>query len=165
MRLLVNLRDLEAESESFQGEVDVDALDLNLADELIRPDGGLQYDLVIDRHEQGLLLHGILRQSFVCECARCLQPFEWSIELSDWSGFASLEGDDALEVQNDLVDLTEVLREDVLLALPQHPHCGDQCPGLVESHSASQTSLGRESSEEVSPWEALDHLRLENEKD
>ena len=70
---------------------------------------------------------------------------------------------------NDLIDLTEILREDVLLALPQHPHCGPQCPGLADSayaKAAPRLSATDElSSGAESAWDALDHLNLDNDKD
>ena len=64
-----------------------------------------------------------------------------------------------------MVDLTTVLREDILLALPQHPVCGQACrslgskvPGIREPHDA-------EDFKDSSPWIALDHLNLEKDKD
>lgn len=118
MRFTIHLRDLEKESLRFDGEVEPDEVDWNLNDELIQAKGGLGYSLEIEKHEQNLLIQGQLSQSFVCECVRCLQSFTLPILLEAWSGFAALEGEDSLEVVNDLIDLTEILREDVVLALP-----------------------------------------------
>ena len=169
MRFTIHLRDLEKESLRFDGEVEPDEVDWNLSDELIQAKGGLGYSLEIEKHEQNLLIQGQLSQSFVCECVRCLQSFTLPILLDAWSGFAALEGEDSLEVVNDLIDLTEILREDVLLALPQHPHCGPQCPGLADSayvKVAPRLSATDElSSGAKSAWDALDHLNLDNDKD
>jgi uncharacterized protein len=89
------------------------------------------------------------------------------ILLEAWSGFAALEGEDSLEVVNDLIDLTEILREDVVLALPQHPHCGPQCPGLADSANAKaaprHSATDELSSGAKSAWDALDHLNLDND--
>ena len=169
MRFTIHRRDLEKESLRFDGEVEPDEVDWNLNDELIQVEGGLSYCLEIEKHEQNLLLQGQLSQSFVCECVRCLQSFTLPILLDGWSGFAALEGEDSLEVVNDLIDLTEILREDVLLALPQHPHCGPQCSGLADSayaKAAPRLSATDElSSGAKSAWDALDHLNLDNDKD
>jgi len=169
MRFTIHRRDLEKESLRFDGEVEPDEVDWNLNDELIQAKGGLSYCLEIEKHEQNLLLQGQLSQSFVCECVRCLQSFTLPILLDAWSGFAALEGEDSLEVVNDLIDLTEILREDVLLVLPQHPQCGPQCPGLAGpayAKAAPRLSATDElSSGAKSAWDALDHLKLDNDKD
>jgi len=169
MRLTIHLRDLEKESLHYDGELEPDEVDWNLNDELIQAKGGLGYSLEIEKHEQNLLIQGQLSQSFVCECVRCLQPFTLPILLDPWSGFAALEGEDSMEVDNDLIDLTQVLREDVLLALPQHPQCGPQCPGLADLANAKAapklSATDNFSSGAQSAWDALDHLNLDNDKD
>lgn len=72
-----------------------------------------------------------------CTCVRCLKPFERALQLRDWA-CELVPGDEETPVSHDCVDLTLRVREDMLLAIPQHPLCGPECRGL-SSGPASQT--------------------------
>jgi uncharacterized metal-binding protein YceD (DUF177 family) len=61
-------------------------------------------------------------------------------------------------VENDCVDLTPYLREDIFLALPQHPLCATDCQGLLgEFGRKTSTPSGKD---RTSPWGELDKLDL-----
>ena len=165
MPFTVNIQHLEQEGQAYQGSIPIDDLDLNSIDDLICPLSSLDYRLTVEKHETNLLVQGEISQTFSCECSRCLKNFELPVVISGWSGFVALEGEESLPVNNDMVDLTEVLREDILLVLPQHPVCGQACKGFgskavetVEPHDAEELK-------DPSPWIALDHLNLEKDKD
>ena len=85
--------------------------------------------------------------------------------LQDWSSFVALEGEESLPVNNDMVDLTAVLREDIMLVLPQHPVCDQGCKGLLPEVGIEPQLDGGEGNEISSPWNALDHFKLEKDKD
>ena len=64
------------------------------------------------------------------------------------------------------VDLTPLLREDILLALPAYPHCdwsGERvCPAQIqpaEKAGALGESDGRSESDSPSAWSTLDQLK------
>jgi uncharacterized protein len=165
MPFTVNIQHLEQEGKEYEGDIPVDELDLDSIDELIHPSGPLSYQLTVEKHETNLLLQGEIEQTFECECARCLKKFELPVIIPDWSGFVALEGEESLPVNNDMVDLTAVLREDILLVLPQHPVCERGCKGLG-SKQENDSQLGdADEVEDSSPWNALDHLNLEKDKD
>src|ERR1051326_5574811 len=135
MPLLVNLRHLEHKTVTLKGELPAEELDLEGIDELIRAASELEHNLEVERHERSLLVQGSLGLTLACECARCLKKFQHRLELGRWSCLLPLEGEDKVLVSNDCVDLTPYLREDIVLAFPQHPLCEPECPGLL---SASQ---------------------------
>ncbi len=163
MSLLVNIWHLEKHSLRLTGQETVQALDLQSRDRLIRFGPPVGYDLEVDRVDQGILVQGALSVQVECDCARCLKTFCRAIVLAQWTVHLPLAGSDAVTVENDCVDLTPYVREDILLALPQHPLCSDDCEGLLREygHRTENRSNGRRQGEvQTSPWDNLDKLDL-----
>jgi uncharacterized protein len=133
MPLTVNLRHLEAQAVRLDGQLAVAELDIDPRDEVIRIGPPLEYELEAQRLDEGLLVQGRLCLTLHCECVRCLKPFEYRIELPHWALLLPLEGEDAVVVNNDCVDLTPYAREDILLEFPQHPLCDPECRGLPKT--------------------------------
>jgi uncharacterized metal-binding protein YceD (DUF177 family) len=165
MPFTINIQHLEQEGKEYDGDIPVDELDLDAIDDLIHPQGPLNYRLTVEKHETNLLIQGEIEQTFECECSRCLKKYELPIMIPDWSGFVALEGEESLPVNNDMVDLTAVLREDILLVLPQHPVCERGCKGLGSKTEKDSQIDDADGVENSSPWNALDHLNLEKDKD
>ncbi len=161
MSLLVNLRHLVNEERSFQGELPVEALDLRITDELIHANHPLEYEFSVQKFEKNLLLHGRLLLVLDCECARCLKPFQYPLELENWAYHVPLEGEDSASIVNDCVDLTPYIREDILLQFPQHPLCDLEYGGLqtVKTRKTKSSDAGPKS-EAPSAWSALDKLKF-----
>ena len=161
MPVLVNLRHLEAHNVCLEGELPVAELDIETGDDVIRMVQPLQYELEVQKLEAGLLVQGRLRLTLDCECVRCLKPFRRQLNLDSWTLLLPLEGEEAVVVTNDCVDLTPHLREDILLEFPQHPLCEPECRGLPQSTvgKARNTSSGQP--REGSPaWDALNKLKF-----
>src|SRR5882757_1454424 len=113
MGLSLNLRNLENENVLLKGEISAEDLGIEGIDELIHTPRPLTFELEAHKMEGGILLQGRLSLSLECECARCLKPFNRLIELTDWACHIPLEGDDKATVDNESVDLTPYLREDI----------------------------------------------------
>jgi uncharacterized protein len=161
MPLTINLRHLEDSPIRLRGEVSVSELDLTDLDDLVRPAGPLLYDLECSHQEQGLLMQGQLEMVFSCECARCLKTFELGLALDDWSVLLPWEGEDRVRVNNDSVDLTPHVREDMVLALPQRPLCGPECSGISAGPPAGgKQSCGAQTPDVSSAWAELNKLKL-----
>jgi uncharacterized protein len=164
MSLLVNIRHLETEELRLQGDVPVASLDLERLDELMLPADNLRYDLVVQRMEDGLLVQGQIELPLACECARCLRPFRSLVRLPEYCALLPWEGEEAVVVRHDCVDLTPYLREDIVLALPQRPLCEPECRGLVDRDSplsGPEAADGAVGSELPSPaWAELNKLKL-----
>ncbi len=160
MPLAVNLRHLEAHSIRLAGELPVGALDIDTLDEAIRLAQPLRYDLEVEKLEGGLLVQGELHLPLDCQCVRCLKQFQFALDLENWTCHLPLEGEEAVTVSNDCVDLTRYIREDILLGFPQHPVCQPECRGLLKSQiNSASSSPGPE--EKGSPaWDELNKLRL-----
>jgi uncharacterized metal-binding protein YceD (DUF177 family) len=160
MPLLVNLRHLE-EDLQLEGELPVADLDLQLKDDMILAKKPLRYNLVVQEIENELLVQGKLILPLQCECVRCLKSFEHMLEIKHWTRLLPLEGEEKTPVDNDCVDLTPHLREDILLEFPQHPLCETDCRGLpVKEGKAKKATKPGVSNQEPSAWAELDKLKL-----
>jgi uncharacterized protein len=159
MPIVVNLRHLEAHNVNVEGELPVKELDLDTRDEVIQVTEPLTYDLEVQNLEDGLLVQGRLGLALDCRCVRCLKPFKYALILEEWTYHLPLEGEDRVPVVNDLVDLTPAVREDILLAFPQHPLCEPECRGLI-SPRKDLKSGGAQESQTSSAWAELNKLKL-----
>jgi uncharacterized metal-binding protein YceD (DUF177 family) len=109
-----------------------------------------------------LLVQGQIELGMQCECVRCLKTFDCPLLLKDWICHIPLEGEEAAPIVNDCVDLTPYIREDTLLAFPQHPLCEIECRGLAGSTSGrkSPAKSGDELNAAAPVWEELNKLKL-----
>jgi len=153
MSLKVNLRHLAAHDLHLKDELPVADLDLGLTDEVIHAQKPLHYDLSIEAVTNGILVQGRLSLTLDCQCVRCLKSFEYTVKLPNWTLHLPLEGDEKVPVDNDYVDLTPFVREDMLLEFPQHPLCRPDCTGLSKKER-DQAKSG------PSAWKALDKFSL-----
>jgi uncharacterized protein len=158
MSLKVNLRHLEEHDVRLQGELPVAELDLSVNDELIRTEKPLHYDLSVELLHDALLVTGSLALTLDCECGRCLKPFRTELKLAGWAAHLPLEGEDKVSVENDCVDLTPCVREDILLNFPQHPLCKPDCAGLKKKTSVRKAEAVAKPAADV--WAELNKLKI-----
>lgn len=78
------------------------------------------------------LLSGELKAPVSLECSRCLKPTdtELNIEVNEQFSNQELEDDEIHVFRGDDLDLTGVLRDSILLSLPEKPLCSPECRGL-----------------------------------
>lgn len=161
-QILLRISDLEHGAVKLSGELPSEAMELEEDDELIHFDAPLVYDLKAQRSGDSLWLRGGLEWSVGCECSRCLKPFRWVYSEPHWALQLDLAGEDAIEQEGEQVDLTPYVREDILLALPQHPLCQADCRGLTGGHpEIKRESAPSGTSQGSVSWDVLDQLKLD----
>jgi uncharacterized protein len=156
--LKINLRLLEKQGIRLHGELPVAELDLGVKDELIRAEQPLRHDLKVELLDDALLAMGSLVLPLDCECVRCLKKFKFNLKLAGWAVHLPLTGEDKVAIDNDCVDLTPFVREDILLNFPQHPLCKPDCAGLKQKKAAREAEAAE--SPAVAVWAELDKLKL-----
>jgi uncharacterized protein len=162
MRPIINLHELETEGCDLRGELQPEELDIETGDECLQVAGPAAYGFRVELVSGSLLLQGTIRIPLACVCVRCLRAVNRELTLSDWQCLVPLSGEDAAVVRDQCVDLTPWVREDIVLALPQHPLCDSECRGLP----LPEQTFSRETSGEphprtgVSPWEQLNKLKF-----
>lgn len=115
-RLRIDLETLPEEGKVFSGEIDGEIFGID--DDEVRSVGNLIYDLMVRRFEGELFLQGKISAPFEFRCARCLEYFPMTLRLDDLA--ASIE----IESKN-VVDVSDALREEIILEFPAYPHCED----------------------------------------
>ncbi len=160
MAVEFNVRHLEDQNLHLKDEISASELDIDQLDELIHVRKPLHYDLEVEKMERGILVQGRLDVKLDCECARCLKPFEYPLALPDWACHLPLEGEEKVTISNDVVDLTPYIREDIVLAFPQHPLCKPDCKGLENPHKGSAADPQHESGLTSSAWSELNKLKF-----
>jgi uncharacterized metal-binding protein YceD (DUF177 family) len=163
MPLTVNLRHLENRNLVLCGELPLTKLALDLRDEMIRATQPLHYDLEIELLDDSLLVQGLLRLTLDCRCVRCLKNFEFVLELDPWTlhlPLEPMEGEEAVSIKNDCVDLTPLVREDILLGFPQHPVCKPDCDGLKKVSAGGPAKTAGQEESKPAAWAELNKLKL-----
>ena len=154
MPIQIHIDQLKEQDVHLDGEIAAEGLGLNLGakHDLVRSAETLLYQLDALRTDDTVFVHGSLKMTFQCECARCVKPFVFNMDIPEWSCILPLEGDEAIEVIGEYVDLTPWIREDILLGLPHHPLCDESCRGLeFQQEEPTKTEA------DTSPtWDALE---------
>jgi uncharacterized protein len=107
----------------------------DLGSGLVRvPDGGeLELEVQLEEVTDGVLVTASVTAPLTGECARCLDEFGSSTQVSFQELFAAEAGgsdDDGYVLDGDLLDLEPALRDALVLELPLSPLCSQDCPGL-----------------------------------
>lgn len=134
-----------------------------LDDELVASD--VLGEIRLTRLQSGILATGKLTGHVELECARCLnlydQPFNTrlaeqfrqTVDVYSGAGVTPVRGEPGDEEEdeddepgfdiNDAheIDLTELLRQNILLALPMRPSCGENCPGPAEIDNGPESEI------------------------
>jgi len=162
MPLNFNLRDLQKHELHLEGELTAEELELTGVDELVSVVEPVTYEAVVELLSDSVLVQGQLHCTLACQCVRCLRPFNQEIEIADWTCNLPMEGEDKVAVINDCIGLTAYVREDILLAFPQHPLCEPGCRGLVKSdrNLNRSGSVERQANETASAWAELNKLKF-----
>jgi len=147
-----HIKNIPPEGKHFEGEDPATILELN--DPGTVPITPVRYSLDVGLSEGGLFATGELAVDLECRCVSCLEAFVLPLRVDDFACQVELEG-------RDEIDLTEPVREDIILALPAHPRCdmvgGKVCPGVKRPTDATSTEDGTPAPE---VWAALDQLKI-----
>ena len=113
-RVIIPLEEFPEEGLWVQGEAD-GAL-FGTDDTGAASVGTLSYRLEAQLFETELVLRGSVSAPFRLRCDRCLREFEYTVAVDDLTISCDVRGKAE-------VDVTEELREEVLLELPGYPKC------------------------------------------
>jgi uncharacterized protein len=87
----------------------------------IRVVDGLHIQALAKISQTDIIVSGKIKTKFVMDCARCLEGFQrpFSVEFKQIFSLDSKE-----------IDLSDEVRENILIDLPLKPLCNDECQGL-----------------------------------
>jgi uncharacterized protein len=168
---LIDIRDLGRRAgSSYAYRTAIPAAGLGLAGVIeVPPQGLVDLDVMLESVVEGVLVTGTASTTMSGECSRCLDEFSEDVEVSITELFAYQDSmtdrtADEFEIArlvDDLIDLEQVVRDAIVLALPQAPLCSPNCPGLCIECGGKLAELGPDHQHEtIDPrWAAL-HGRL-----
>lgn len=138
--------------------------------ELIRvPEGAdLALTLRLESVSEGILVSARAEAVLTGECGRCLREIDDMLDVTYQELYAyahsttdeTADEDEVRRMQGDLIDLEPALRDAVVLALPNHPLCREDCPGLCPECGTHWDELPADHGHrQVDPrWAALNRL-------
>jgi len=166
--MLVELADVGLKKKSFAFELRPDEIEIDGLRETVDFRG--EWELIDGKaHIRGQVL-----ASVGLECTRCLDPVVKDIDESFEAVFVKLgsggevselaldpEELDESVIEGDAIDLNEVAREQILLALPVQVFCRDDCKGLCPKCGENQNLIDCNCEEDQTDprWAVLKNLR------
>ena len=147
--------------------------ELDFSDERVRLSGSPKVSGTFVLTGERLWIHGHLAAGAEVDCDRCLQPVEVPVDAQfslqyvtrleyDLSQAAELEETDLTVslFDGETIDVDELLREQILLAVPEQTLCLEGCKGLCPGCGADQNlkQCGCEGADTDPRWAALKKL-------
>lgn len=122
------LRNLDSRAEA-SGEVLVSHIDYMGED--IRVNKPIKVSAVAVNNGRDISLTGKIKADLTLKCSRCLKDFEYVLETELEEKLSKESGnDDAIHFEGEIVDLTDIVLNNILLSLPMKPVCREDCKGL-----------------------------------
>jgi uncharacterized protein len=127
----------------------------------------------INRREHKVMVEGRVTAVAQIQCDRCLKPFMLPIDTEFRVEYVTLEAYKALEIaelaeedlalsvfDGEFIDVDEIVREQVLLAVPSQVVCQENCKGLCPICGVDGNVIGCDCQEtEIDPrWKGLKDL-------
>jgi uncharacterized protein len=136
--------------------------------QLARP---LEVELTAREVGDGVLVRGSLRTPVRLSCRRCLEPVQHEVDEHVDLFFAPpMEGEDDEDdgevyplPRGDGLDLTDAVREQVVLAAPEFALCREDCRGLCPTCGAdlNQGACSCVPDAAPTPWDALKNVTFD----
>ena len=150
----INVKRIPLEGESLGGSDPASILELDEPD--VHFEREVEYQLFAQVQGNALLVTGRISTPAALRCSRCLRVFDQPLRVEQFVFHHELHDED-------FVDLTPSIREDIILALPQRALCAKNCKGLCPrcGKDWNKGPCRCKQSEGDLRWHALDNLNLE----
>ena len=141
---------------------------LELEDDLMfNANEDISYELLVRKVSSGALITGRAHTRLSGACGRCLEETIVELSSGELELFVELDGEE-------IVDITEDIRAELLINLPANLLCSDDCEGLCPvcggnlnkiscscEYDRKEEKDDEKDSGEPSPWDALDKLKFD----
>lgn len=147
---------LVTETHPLELKEEVSAENLGLNERAARAEQPIQVELLVQKEEESFLVTGWAQTSLSLLCGRCAEWFAWPIRARVEHLFE--------EPHPDCIDLTPLIREDILLELPLNAVCrlgaDGRCPVTGVFYQPRSETSGSLVGGEV--WEALNKIKTKD---
>lgn len=171
--MIVDLGTLETSRAFYEFEITPDELDFEGEDVELKSIVKVSSNL--EKHIAQIDVDGTIAAKVEIGCSRCLSKVEIELEIpftaafvtpEHYSGHREKELDsselDVSIIENEEIDLKELAREQILLAIPAQFLCTDDCKGLCAICGANKNLIDCKCKfEEIDPrWSALKNINI-----
>ncbi len=153
--MIIQTGELGEREQRYTGEESVSILDLE-NDSFVRGEDAIHYDLTAHCLNDEMLVRGKLAVELICLCSRCADWFHNILRVPDFVRSYVLSS------ENEAIDLTGDMREDILLALPMNSVCSSECRGLCPGCGVNlnKQACACHPGKPPAAWNVLDQLTL-----
>ena len=170
--MIVELTDIAGASRRFDFELSPDELDLEDSDLSLK--SGVHVTGEVEKTAAELMVRGSITGDGEIECSRCLDPVEQKLKIDFQVSFVTPEhfsadkenevGEADLDtdiLEGDRIDIKDIVREQILLNIPEQVFCRPDCKGLCPKCGANRNLIDCNCDlNETDPrWAALKNLR------
>lgn len=170
--MIIDLPSLESPVLELDVAISPESIDLTSED--VKLESAVRIEGKLTRGIAQVSVSGKISTNALVECTRCLQPIKQKLNIPFNTEFVTAEYYTAKKEaeldEKDLdisvfdghqIDLSELVREQILLSIPEQVFCREDCQGLCEKCSANRNLVNCNCNEkEVDPrWAALKNLK------
>jgi uncharacterized protein len=156
---VLNVAQLLKEHVGSTRRLEVTLAELPLDDSIVARD--VSASVKLTRIADGILVTGAISGRATLECVRCLNEFDAdyrgdieaqfrpTVDIVSGVPVESEDDDEAFVIDDGhQLDLTELLRQVSILALPIRPVCGDECPGFESEYRGTDEAPSEDMGDE-----------------
>jgi uncharacterized protein len=151
----INILKLTFDGKCFEGVEDSNLLDIENT-EYVECPNGIKYSLFAALVNNGVLVRGVAETDIICKCGLCLSNYTFKVKNDTICHFYE-------EENKNEIDLTDDIREDILIRFPVNLKCSENCKGLCtecgQNLNEDECSCS-ENSEDENLWNELDKLKF-----
>ena len=170
--MIVELAEIEGTARRFDFQLSPEVLDLEDSD--LNLNGDLHVTGEIEKTSAEVVVKGSITGDGEIECSRCLQPVEQKLKIDFQANFVtpehfSVDKENEVSVsdldtdvlEGDRIDIKDIVREQVLLNVPEQVFCEPDCKGLCPKCGSNRNLIDCKCDlNETDPrWAALKNLR------
>jgi uncharacterized protein len=170
--MIVELADIEGASRPFDFELTPEVLGLDDSD--LKLDGDVHVIGEIEKTSAEVVVKGSITGEGEIECSRCLKPVAHKLKIDFQANFVtpehfSVDKENEVPVSDldtdvldgDRIDINDIVREQILLNVPEQVFCEPDCKGLCPKCGANRNLIDCKCDlNETDPrWAALKNLR------
>ena len=137
----INIKDIAAEQAEITFTVPVSQFAFSPDEVILKEE--VQIEVKIEKVGHEIFLRGNIKTELELECSRCLKHFLFPVNenfQTIFQPFSPGTGEEEIELmkdeldiefyKDDIIDLAEIVREQILLSIPMIPICDESCQGL-----------------------------------
>ncbi len=153
--MIIDLTQIPDEGIYLKGQEPQGILELD-GDPILTEKMPVEFDLYVQCVCNELIVRGVVWTEVGVICSRCTEFFSTNVGDSSFLRTFPLTGGETE------FDITEDIREAIMLNLPHFPLCSEECKGLCPQCGKNLNNGSCECTNEESPsaWDALNGLKL-----